>query len=57
MNKLVLYNDEEGSEYVCLCTDQEFYDELEKDNKVVGSIDIDEDLTIWPTNRPLSADF
>lgn len=57
MNKLILYNDETGSEYVILCTDQEYYNEIVNGGKIIESIDIEEDLTSWPTNRPLSQDF
>lgn len=57
MNKLVLYTDEGGSEFVVLCTDQEYYDEIVAGAKTIQSIDIGEDLTDYPTNRPLSADF
>ncbi len=57
MNKIILYNDEEGTEFVCLCTNQEYYDELVKDIKIIDEIDVEQDLTSWPTDRPLSADF
>ena len=57
MNKLVLYTDEEGSEFVVLCTSQDYYDEIVADAKTIQSIDIEEDLTDYPTDRPLSADF
>ena len=59
MNKLILYQDEEGSEYVVLCTSMDFHDTLLEDGKtkVIQSIDIEEDLTAWPTDRPLSSDF
>ena len=57
MNKLILYEDESGSEYVILCISQEYYDEMLVDVKIKEEIDIEEDLTSWPTNRPLSQDF
>jgi len=57
MNKLILYNDEEGSEFVVLCTDQEYYDGIKGEAKVAEEIDIEQDLTAWPTNRPLLQDF
>ena len=57
MNKLVLYTDEVGSEFVVLCTSQDYYDEIVAGAKTIQSIDIEEDLIAWPTNRPLSADF
>ena len=57
MNKLILYEDEECNVYVIICTDKEYYDEELANVKIIRSIDIEEDLTVWPTNRPLSADF
>ncbi len=59
MNKLILYEDEEGSEFVVLCTDMDYHDTILEDGntKVTQSIDLEHDLTAWPTNRPLSQDF
>ena len=60
MNRLILYRDLEESELVLLCTSQSFYDGVFKTEpkvKIVEEIDLKEDLSAWPTNRPLSADF
>ena len=57
MNKLILFEDDEGNEYVALCTNQEYYDGLVADTKVMQEIDIEGDLTPFPTDRPLSQDF
>ncbi len=56
MNKLILYEDKEGNEFIALCTDRDFHDDILEDGstKVIQSIDIEDDLTAWPTNRPLS---
>lgn len=57
MNKLILFEDDEGNEYVALCTSQEYYDGLVADTKIMQDIDIEGDLTSFPTDRPLSQDF
>ena len=57
MNKLILFEDDEGNEYVALCTNQEYYESLVADTKVMQEIDIEGDLTPFPTDRPLSQDF
>ena len=59
MNKLILYEDEEGNEFVILCDDMDYHDTILEDGttKVIETIDIKENLTAWPTNRPLSQDF
>ena len=60
MNKLILYEDLEGNEMVLLCVDQDFYDRVFKEDggvTIKEEIDLEEDLAVWPTNRPLSADF
>ena len=57
MNKLVLFKDDTGAEYIMLCVTQEYYDEATENAEVIETIDIEESLTSWPTNRPLSADF
>ena len=57
MKKLVLFRDDESSEFVALCDNQEYLDNLREDAEVIATIDIEGDLGPWPTNRPLSADF
>ncbi len=39
------------------CTDQEYYDGLVTSAATIETIDIEEDLVAFPTNKPLSADF
>ena len=60
MNRLILYRDLEENELVLLCTSQSFYDGVFKTEpriEVVKEIDIDGDLTDFPTNCSLTADF
>ena len=60
MKKLILYEDLDGNEMLLLCVDQNFYDGIfnsEDNAKIVEEIDLEADLSAWPTNRPLTADF
>ncbi len=60
MNKLILYEDLEGNKMVLLCVDKNFYNGVfnSEDNvKIVEEIDLEADLSAWPTNRSLTADF
>ena len=60
MNKLILYEDLDGNEMILLCVDQGFYDGVFKSEpkvKIIEEINLEQDLTAWPTNRALSADF
>ena len=60
MKKLVLYEDLDGNELVLICADEGFYKRVFKGDDAVtitDEVDIDTDLTGWPTNRPLSPDF
>ena len=54
--KLALFEDDEGLEFVMIAS-EDYYTEVEPDVKVLRVVDLEGDLTDWPTNRPLSADF
>lgn len=59
MKRLVFWRTDDGREYVTIVTSPEHYEEVMKAD-VVGDIDlggIDCDFVLWPTDRPLSADF
>ncbi len=59
MKRLVFWRTDEGDEYVTVVTSQEYYEELMQAD-VVGDVDLsdlDYDFGLWPTDRPLSADF
>ena len=53
---LVVFEDDEGSEFVMIC-DQDYYVEVEPDIKVMQKVSIEGDFVAFPTNRPLSANF
>ncbi len=60
MKRLVLYEDLEGNEMVMICDSKEFYSGVFDTNpkpKIIDEIGIEGDLTDWPTNRVLTADF
>ena len=60
MNNLILYEDLDGNEMVILCVNQGFYDGVFKTEpkvKIIEEIELEENLTAWPTNRVLSANF
>lgn len=61
MNKLIIYKDLEGNQMVLICTKEDFYKGVfgNGDVKVIDEIIIDDkwDLSSFPTNCPLSADF
>lgn len=61
MQKLIVYEDLDGNELVLICTSEDFYRGVFGDGevKVVDEIIIDEDydLSSFPTNRSLTADF
>ena len=59
MNRLVFWRDDDGSEYISVVTQQEYYAEITQAD-IVGDVDLDSlncDFGSWPTDRPLSADF
>ncbi len=60
MKRLVFWRTNDGAEYVTVVTSQEYYDEILKAD-IVGDVDLSDldydDFVLWPTDRPLSADF
>lgn len=59
MNRIILYEDEGGQEFVILCTSQGYYDEIFGQGGIIAkdAFDIEHDVSLWPTNRPLTDDF
>lgn len=60
MQKLIIYNDLEGTPLVLICTKEDFYNAVFKGEdsvEIVKEIDIEGDLSLFPTNRPLLVDF
>ena len=56
MAKLNLYEDNKGYEFVVIITDKEFEDMCNIDYRLVNSVEIKEDMTLWPTDRFLVQD-
>jgi len=59
MNRLVFWRDDEGNKFISVVTQQGYYQEVAQAD-IIGDVDLDTldyDFTLWPTDRPLSADF
>ena len=55
----MFWRTDDGAEYVTVVTSQGYYEEILKAG-VVGDVDLsdlDYDFGLWPTDRPLAADF
>lgn len=55
MAKLNRYMDKEGREYIAIITEDSYEEELAEggDLELMDSIEIDEDMSYWPTDRIL----